>query len=935
MTISQSTFYNLNIESFNLASTGLTGDTGLTGPRGATGPSLLGITGNTGASLSNITQLQNYTLRFDYSDNQVNVSQAIRGPVGEAKISLTGQSMTTSFSPLKDSLANQNISGSPTDVLTFKNFKSAASPVVSISYNTTSNPSDIIYINYNNTTLGYVGISGSEPYSIVNNTAGQKQKGITGSLYNTGSNAILIQHKNVREGIVTVSPVNLSSSFAYWKIDATKGTIFNLLPNNTALSTSGQISGGVILIRKPIRGSLSKGITLYFSDGFKVNSTKLYYALYDDDSDITSGITFSNTFQNNFDLSGVVFQYDSYFCPEANQYNVLNLISLGSRYLAIPAKYNADTPTSTTDDELDVSCNPFTTTTDVRLSFAEYDNLNTGICCPISCGSSGAVSTYNDCEGYFYNNLSLSGNTYCNKLGVCCIDLDGLYTQSESTFCSCATNAGSHNFIWNPYTALKKNINDFNCSAALYNRTGACCDGVGGCVENLTKEQCQANNNFFQGLGTKCVTIEGNNVCQSGFGACCDSGVTCNNGITASYCFSNNRTYFGESTNCLDYTCESGSIPCLQTIQGSPEIRVGDEFADGVVVGLFDPTSSPVFGNASFFSKFVKTSSEVDSIIDLQISEDNIEYSTKYDYSGYGFDSQNTCDSNDKFIIVVGTEDIEYNSSNTFVWSKSQCMWGPLFEPSTVEVSEINETSIKLKEGYVYEFGSESSKLTSLRNTFANCNLVRNDTDSIDWLSNRLSMSLNGNWTRNYGLYNTERIIGSKFMEIQGIDQGGATAAFYVGLTSIDGDTIASAIIDYNIQNPPSNDYESSWFIPSHDEMAYILRSCLQIEDININSQLSILGHQRIEGKYWTSTGAFSLDEYEGVFGATGGLTHGSMAYSFSFDSIYSENNYSIKEDRTNKYKVRPIKIIRCNGNYAVPGDQNYKLWRIPLIAES
>ena len=933
MTISQSTFFNLNIESFNLSATGLTGDTGLTGPRGATGVSLLGLTGNTGVSLDNIIQQQDYTLRFNYSDNQVFLSSNIRGPVGEAKISLTGQSMA-SFSPLRHSLTNQTVSGLPTDVLTFKNLKSAASPVVSISYNTTSNPPDIVYVNYNNTTLGYVGISGSVPYSIVNNTAGQKQIGITGSLYNTGSNAILIQHKNVREGIVSVSPVLLSSSFVYWKVDVTQGTIFNLLPNYTSLTLNGQVNGGVIFIKKPIRGSLSKGISLYFSDGFTGSSNNLYYALYDDDSDITSGITFSNTFKNNFDFSGVVFQYDSYFCPVRNQYNILNLISLGSRYLAIPAKYDADTPITTSTQDIDTDCNPFTIP-ELRLSFASYGDLNSGICCPISCGSSGAVSTFKDCEGYFYNNLSLSGNTYCNKLGVCCIDLNGINTQSESTFCSCATNAGSHNFVWNPYTALKKNIKDFDCSAALYNQTGACCDGVGGCIESLTKEECESKNNFFQGLGTKCITNDGNNICQSGYGGCCDSGITCNNGITASYCFSNNRTYLGESTVCEDFNCQSSSIPCLQTIQGSAEIRIGDEFADGVVFGLFDPSSSQLFGNASFLNKFVKETTEVDSIIDLQLSEENIQYASKYDFSGYGFDSTNTCDSEDKFIIVISTEDLEYNSSNTFVWSKTQCMWGPLFEPSTIEVSEINEDNMAFKEGYVYEFGSESSKLTSLRNTFGYCNVVRNDTNSIDWLSNRPLMSLNGNWARNYGLYNTERIVGSKLMEIQGINQGGATASFYVGLTAIEGDSIASAIIDFNIQNPPTNEYESSWFIPSHDEMAYIMKSCLETEDININSQLSILGHQRIEGKYWTSTGAFNLDDFEGVFGATGGLTQGSMAYSFSFDSIFSENNYSIKENRTNKYKVRPIKIVRCDGNYAVPGDSNYKLWRIPLIAES
>ena len=33
-----------------------------------------------------------------------------------------------------------------------------------------------------------------------------------------------------------------------------------------------------------------------------------------------------------------------------------------------------------------------------------------------------------------------------------------------------------------------------------------------------------------------------------------------------------------------------------------------------------------------------------------------------------------------------------------------------------------------------------------------------------------------------------------------------------------------------------------------------------------------------------------------------------------------------------NKYKVRPVRLIRCDGNYGVTGSDQHKAWNIPPI---
>jgi hypothetical protein len=86
-------------------------------------------------------------------------------------------------------------------------------------------------------------------------------------------------------------------------------------------------------------------------------------------------------------------------------------------------------------------------------------------------------------------------------------------------------------------------------------------------------------------------------------------------------------------------------------------------------------------------------------------------------------------------------------------------------------------------------------------------------------------------------------------------------------------------------------------------------------------------GYNQLDGIYWTSTGAHTTAD------AQASSTKGSNAWIHNINAAIPENNYSITANRTeNTYKVRPIKLIRCDGSYPSVSDETYKLWRLPLI---
>ena len=402
-----------------LGISGDTGPTGSEGPRGPVGPSILGVTGPSGATLVNIVKLSDNFFEFFYSDGTSKLSESqIIGSQGYAKIALTGVSLAI-FSPLSNSLEDQTYNDKfPVDVLTFKGISSNYDPILRIlqtSSETNPTAPETILVDYSAVNIGFIGISGGTLGNILENKTGQRQYGITSSFYNANEEAILIQNKNIQEGLVTISPIVFDSSLACYKIDPDLGSVFYLNPYTSNLNTNNEINGFALLVKKPTLTNHSTGISLHFSPGFTY-SGNIYYVTYEDESDISNGMTFGSEFYSRFDLSGIAWQNDSYFCPAKQKFNVVNMISLGGRYLAYPVQYDSSNANITRETSiLNEDCYTFGQETDVEdpTNFSE-----TGLCCPCNGSNEGAASeTFSsNCNGYFWHGKTLADSSLCSTI---------------------------------------------------------------------------------------------------------------------------------------------------------------------------------------------------------------------------------------------------------------------------------------------------------------------------------------------------------------------------------------------------------------------------------------------------------------------------------------------------------------------------------------
>jgi hypothetical protein len=91
-----------------------------------------------------------------------------------------------------------------------------------------------------------------------------------------------------------------------------------------------------------------------------------------------------------------------------------------------------------------------------------------------------------------------------------------------------------------------------------------------------------------------------------------------------------------------------------------------------------------------------------------------------------------------------------------------------------------------------------------------------------------------------------------------------------------------------------------------------------------------------MDGWYWSSTGSLNITENEMILNHPNGLTHGSVAWAINFDSDGEETLFTTaKANRTtNEYKVRPIKMIRCDKKYQLDNSRNNKYWRLVKLSE-
>jgi hypothetical protein len=454
------------------------------------------------------------------------------------------------------------------------------------------------------------------------------------------------------------------------------------------------------------------------------------------------------------------------------------------------------------------------------------------------------------------------------------------------------------------------------------------------CVET-TKENC---NGYWHGPGVKCTNKDNLNVCYNGYGACCDSGITCENGITGSTCFEQNKTYFGDQSTCNCVDCSAETIPCYSVVPNQT-LKIGDVFENGIVVGIFNPNGSECFGNAAFG----ENSTTVSGILNKKtISQKPIKYKTTYDYSGYGHELSSTCENNsDSYIMLMSLHPITLDENNeivdytgestdktTFIWSNGSNAWGPIISPINYAVN-ISSYDSNL-EGYLFNRSISNSQSNLPYLSFPMCGMIRKTNNPDDWLINNPNTSFNGKWYRNYGYMNTLRLLTSEYFYFKGLSAEGIDSSDYTPVEDETEITIARAVSLYNLKYPSETSMVSDWFIPSHDELAFIANSCIKEDsDENINVKLMLSSGTPLYDWYWSSTGSFGSSDSPTINGNKD-LTQGSVAWAIKFDSDGNQDNFMVKKRNriTEKCNLRLIRMIRCDAQY------NTKYWRLLKLNE-
>lgn len=909
--------------------TGPTGPIGPTGSTGSTGTTGYGPTGNTGPSLVNITLNDKRIVSF-FDDQFSNQTQdQIKGPDGNYILNATGLSLGTKPNFLRFNRTSV-YDGELRDIIYFKNLATRTPNEVQI-----TKQEDTLTVTYTLQAVGNADVKGGELGELLINIPGNDQVGLTASLYNEDEDVINVSVVDVGDRIKIFNGTR-TSPYAYWVCDPNEATIFYV---SQPTNISG-VNFNKLILKNPNKSGVSKSITVIFAPN-GLSSKPVFYQ-HTNDSTVLPSTQYSNINWPTGDAPCLSGKYD-----------IFNFFYLEGSWYGYVVSWNTTSPTNpgTTYDNENrntlYSCNEFLSQQSGLLPILLQSNLSYslegitfGICCDSVCGYTGTDPL--GCTGYFIPGYTYqSGLTLCDSEGACCLKIndteDGILCQ-ELKYCECVKIANESNleFRWTKFDGIKKSCSDFDCSNS-FKYIGACCDGSGECVQT-TQSNCYG---YWQGNGVKCTTSENLNVCYDGYGACCDSGVTCENGISGSTCFSTDKSYFGDGSSCNLIDCNSESIPCFSIVPNTT-LKVGDLYENGIVVGIFNPNQSqcfgsPYFGNtSSFLRDYLSSGSEIKPKL----------FNTVYDYSGYGNTLTNRCDTeSDSYIMLMSLHPVTINQdkevvdyvsdpedTNLFAWSNgSLCSWGPTINPNTLEV--ISSSIDSYKEGYLYNHNILSTKRNTPNLTFPKCVQIRQSDDPEDWFSKNPNTSFNGKWYRNWGFMNTSRILNSEYYYYSGISMDNITASEFTP-NDTETLTIARAVSLYNIKYPQTNQMVSDWFIPSHDELAFIANSCIRTDDLNINTNLLLKEGTPLNGWYWSSTGTFTKDSNEMILNHTNGLKSGTSSWAIYFDMYDVDGFLVAKKQRSDKFNLRLIRMIRCDGKYKTLYDEDNKYWKLVLLDE-
>ena len=575
------------------------------------------------------------------------------------------------------------------------------------------------------------------------------------------------------------------------------------------------------------------------------------------------------------------------------------------------------------------------------LGFNSFSIL--GACCTAdgTCSETTAVN----CKGYFHGVGTTCGNTYssiCNKPGACCVDFPG----ELGVNCFNLTSFQCIGISYSSFAGNGTKCDTVNCSS-VSNKTGACCDGIGGCSE-LTEQDCLSISGFYQGAGSVCInSTTGTSVCSTGTGPCCINN-QCSI-LSGMECLTKNGYFLGMGRSCDEFECPE-TISCIGYINGVP-LRNGQEYAGGIVVGRYEPGKSKILGASELFNPSDITKIDGTTVYDCKL------YTSFLDHTAYGITKDCGFD-NEAYVIIIYPRDITINQVNKFSWGITGSSWGPITDAggnyfdfvlnldSTDTSSRpvyYSNTHLKYNEGYwaIGVTGGVTSGVTGLDSnllvkTFPTCSAsTQYGIQGVNRVFAKSVYGMHGVWHQSWGLYNTIRTLYANNAYTKRVSLDGtfkwsdfdysAVNAFKAARQISDGITSSTQGITGNVGNV------SGWYLPSHDELGFIAASTSNLQGFNINTHLMLVsGGQGLNGTYWSSTGTFDYNTGEGVYYEGVKPKPGSLAVAFDMD--INGNDYRVlKAKRTNTYKVRPIRMIRCDGK--VP--ENRYLWLLPSVLQS
>ena len=939
------------------AATGPTGNAGPTGPTGNTGPVVPGPTGNTGASITGFVY-SNYYLYVTFDNGVELVSgKQIKGPTGPTIVAPTGDNRGAGVTVFK--------SVSTLNGITLRSIQSEDENILQV-YQTETE----IVVNFDDDVIesGYLNITGTTyENSLVSFDSVGNPTSVKDTRYVPQKGSLEFVSSDYRE-----KAVDITSTRENVVVEGTAGYKFIINPEQAKLFKTDVTVTGLCNAGCPVLFDVQPPSSPQYGTSFTL---------------IVKGATGTTPLTERFS-ENVVFPFNKTPCFSGG-IDILNFFWVPNRWYGNLVKWdNSSGNTAFGCNDLDLyagdnSDNPFG-------RFAAPSTGITGACC-LGNGDC-TISTYAGCSGYFHGVGTTCGNTgntgggICNQYGACCV-YNKIYGSIECKILTCdeCITLGLQNNIQTTYHGNGSKCESVFCASAVAG-IGACCNGLGVC-EQKTRLDCVKGNGFFQGVGTSCLDSFGENICSTGTGPCCLSGSSCLNNQSFTDCINAGGFFAGNGTTCAEITCPANNdVSCFGVVDGKL-IRPGDLFAGGLVVGVYNPYYSKVVGGRKQFSKggFRPTGETADLMMMGEITADI--YRTEYDYHGYGFGGPTgsgyiSCaelngndypDENeskpDSYLMVISLHPVaitgdstvvsplDYSSINgptqEFVWSNYGSAWGPIINytnPSQnygIFGSEYNDIG-NYKEGFWKGLSGETFD-SLVNSTFTTCAQARALGSNWDLrLATVPPKSANGFWRRNWGLYNTIRMShADNALYMRYAPRGREFAYSQFGPGASAGEiTAVRAVRMYpdgmtsEIQGASANPQTASqWFLPSHDEMAFLAAHCVRDGSspysFDLNTELLINGGVPFTGWYWTSTGSFdgSSGANEGIK-TQSGVTAGSVAWAVYFPPSGDLDSFksSRKNRYENKYKVRPIRLVRCDGNYGVTADNTSKAWTIPTI---